>query len=302
MNTAEQIDLDFDQVFDQAFDQATGAVEPEAEAASEITAEPEAEATEVEGQAPEQGGEAAPETEPEPEPEPLPAAVTAPAIDPRELAAAMVEAQEIRQKARQQPPAEAPSAPKAAEYTDFLDDREKAALENFKSEWSEVASPVNALVRAHVQAALTNQEQKFLALMQERLAPVESVAAQSQEATHYATIQAAHPDFREVAAAMPEWIEKQPSFVRDAYKNVYQKGSTAEVVELLSTYKQAMSSTGAVPAQPASSAAQVKPKAPPVNKAALAATLAPPAAQRSTMTTSRDPSDFDSAFEEAINR
>lgn len=138
--------------------------------------------------------------------------------------------------------------------------------------------------------------------MQQRLAPVESVVVQSQEQLYWQTIQAAHPDFREAAAAIPAWIEKQPALYRPALLQAYNQGTAEQVVELLTTYKQAIGTTGAAPAQPASSAAQVPPKAEPVSNAALAATLAPPAAQRSTMTTSRDPNDYESAFAEAINR
>ncbi|MNN81252.1 hypothetical protein D3C81_1980590 [compost metagenome] len=78
-----------------------------------------------------------------------------------------------------------------------------------------------------------------------------------------------------------------------------QQGSTAEAVELLSTYKQATGVTGAAPAQPASSAVQAPPKAP-VSKAALAATAAVPPAQRSKVVTAKDPNDPEAAFAEAF--
>lgn len=219
-------------------------------------------------------------------------------LDPRYLAQAIAEAQ--AQLQAQQAPAAPVEEPKEATFVDFLDDKDKAALEVFKSEWSEVAAPVTALINAHVRAALVNQEKQILGRMEQHLAPIQQVTAQSQEAAHRAAIATAHPDFMEVATALPDWIGKQPSLIQPALRQVYERGTTAEVVELLAHYKQAIGQTGAAPAQPASSAAQVQQPAAPISKAALAATMAPPAAKRSNVSTSRDPNDFEAAFNEGL--
>lgn len=236
--------------------------------------------------------------------EPVQVEQTAPAqqpaqvIDPVALAEAMADAQERRQRAAA--PAPVADAPRAATMDDFLDDKAKASIALFKSEWAEVEAPVNALINAALQAQAVNMQREFQQVMQQRLAPVESVAAQSQEAMFYQTVQAQHPDFREAAAALPAWIQTQPAILRPALERVYNGGTAVEVVELLSTYKQAIGSTGAAPVTPASSAAQVTPRVAAVDKAVLAATLAPPAAQRSTKQTSRDPNDADGSFMEAF--
>lgn len=230
--------------------------------------------------------------------QPAPAPQPAQVIDPVALAEAMADAQERRQRAAA--PAPVADAPRAATMDDFLDDKAKASIALFKSEWAEVEAPVNALINAALQAQAVNMQREFQQVMQQRLAPVESVAAQSQEAMYWQTVQAAHPDFQEAAAALPAWIQKQPAILRPTLERVYNGGTAVEVVELLSAYKQAIGSTGAAPATPASSAAQVTPRVAAVDKAVLAATLAPPAAQRSTKQTSRDPNDYDSAFAEAF--
>lgn len=222
----------------------------------------------------------------------------APVIDPVALAEAMADAQERRQRAAA--PAPVADAPRAATADDFLDDKAKASIALFKSEWAEVEAPVNALINAALQAQAVNMQREFQQVMQQRLAPVESVAAQSQEAMYWQTVQAAHPDFQEAAAALPAWIQKQPAILRPTLERVYNGGTAVEVVELLSAYKQAIGSTGAAPVTPASSAAQVTPRVAAVDKAVLAATLAPPAAQRSTKQTSRDPNDADGSFMEAF--
>ena len=230
--------------------------------------------------------------------QPAPAPQPAQVIDPVALAEAMADAQERRQRATA--PAPVADAPRAATMDDFLDDKAKASIALFKSEWAEVEAPVNALINAALQAQAVNMQREFQQVMQQRLAPVESVAAQSQEAMYWQTVQAAHPDFQEAAAALPAWIQKQPAILRPTLERVYNGGTAVEVVELLSAYKQAIGSTGAAPATPASSAAQVTPRVAAVDKAVLAATLAPPAAQRSTKQTSRDPNDADGSFMEAF--
>ena len=229
---------------------------------------------------------------------PAPAPQPAPVIDPVALAEAMADAQERRQRASE--PAPVADTPRAATVEDFLDDKDKASIALFKSEWAEVEAPVNALISAALKAQAVNMQREFQQVMQQRLAPVESVAAQSQEAMYWQTVQAAHPDFQEAAAALPAWIQTQPAILRPALERVYNGGTAVEVVELLSTYKQAIGSTGAAPVTPASSAAQVTPRVAAVDKAVLAATLAPPAAQRSTKQTSRDPNDVEGSFMEAF--
>ena len=230
--------------------------------------------------------------------QPAPAPQPAQVIDPVALAEAMADAQERRQRAAA--PAPVADAPRAATMDDFLDDKAKASIALFKSEWAEVEAPVNALINAALQAQAVNMQREFQQVMQQRLAPVESVAAQSQEAMYWQTVQAAHPDFQEAAAALPAWIQKQPAILRPTLERVYNGGTAVEVVELLSAYKQAIGSTGAAPVTPASSAAQVTPRVAAVDKAVLAATLAPPAAQRSTKQTSRDPNDVEGSFMEAF--
>lgn len=301
--------MDENEDFESAFGEVETAID-EAPVEQPVAAQPQEETVEVEQPAeqPAEEGTAVeqPETEaaPEQEAQPITAPVAAaaapeqPALDPKYLAQAIAEHQaQLQAQQAQQATVE---EPKEATFTDFLDDKDKAALEVFKAEWSEVAAPVTALINAHVRAALVNQEKQILGRMEQHLAPIQQVTAQSQEAAHRAAIAAAHPDFMEVVGELPEWIGKQPSLIQPALRQAYERGTTAEVVELLNHYKQAKGQTGAAPAQPASSAAQVQQPAAPVSKAALAATMAPPAAKRSTVSTSRDPNDFEAAFNEGL--
>lgn len=253
----------------------------------------------VEGEAPSAEGGEVPAT-PQPAVAPVePAPVPQQPIDPKYLAAAILELQQQQSQSPKAEPEE-PEAPKVYTAEDFLDEKQKAAIQVFEQEWSEVQAPVTALIQAHVQAALANNKQELLHQVHQSLAPIQQVAAQSQEAMWWATVQAAHPDARDRISEVKAWIDQQPSLIRPHLERVFQQGDAAETVELLDVFKKATGSTGAAPAQPASSAAQV-PQPRSVPKPALSATLAPPAAQRSTPTDSRDPNDFDRAFEEAVS-
>lgn len=303
------MDTNTDNDFEAAFAAAVG-IAPEApvevelpdeSAPVEASAEPELPAEEAPTEAvPVEESPAEAPVESAPAEPAAPAAPVQPVIDPKYLAQAMLEAQQ--QVEQQRHAAQPPAEPKAPSYEDFLTPEQKAAVATLNSEWQEVAAPVQALIGAHVQAALLQQRQEILAQVQQQMAPIQQVTAQSQEALYWNTISTAHPDFREVAPALPEWIENQPFKVAQQYMAQYQSGNAADAVALLSAYKQAMGSTGAAPAHPASSAVQAPPKAAPVSKAALAATAVVPPAQRSKVVAARDPNDFEAAFNEAITR
>lgn len=299
--------------FESAFAAAMG--EPVTEAAEvETLEEPVVDEPEdvVDEVVAEEGADDGEPVEAEPEvvaEDPAPVEAAAPAapqpLDPKFLAQAIAEEQENRRlaaetAATQQEQTKQQEKDFTAE--DFLDENQKKAVELLNSEWSEVAGPVQALIAANVQAALANQKREILTQVQQQMAPIQQATVKSQEAMHWGSIAAAHPDYQTVAESLPEWIESQPFKVAQQYMAAYQGGSTAEVVALISAYKQAIGSTGAAPAHPASSAVQATPRVAPVSKAALAATAAPPRAQRSTVTTSRDPGDFESAFAEAVAR
>lgn len=306
MSTENDTDADFESAFAEAMGLPV----------EELQAEPELTGEELVTEEPVVVAAAEPvvtepviEGEPVVEPEPAAAAPVqdlAP-IDPKFLAQAIAEAQEQQRVAgEQQVIADKAKADAAKVYTpdDFIDAEQRKQLDLLNAEWSEVAGPVQILINASVQAALQNQRRDILGEVNKQMAPIQQVTAQSQETAHYAAISAAHPDWTEILGALSEWIAEQPMKLATNYLAAYEGGTTAEVVKLLTAYKQAIGSTGAAPAQPASSAAQVTPpvaKPAPISKAALAATAAVPAAQRSTPVNSADPNDFEAGFREAMS-
>lgn len=273
-------------------------VEPTAEAETE-SAEPAAEAVEP---ADEPGATPAAEQEPAAvQQAPAPAAQP---LDPKYLAAAIAEAQQ-QIAAQQSQPAQPTDEPaREATLEDFLDDGAKAAVESFKKDWPTEFQAITALVTASMKAAVANGERQSKALVEQAVAPIATHVQQSQVTYHQSTIASRHPDFGpQMAKDLASWIATQHPLHRPAYERVYQSGSTQDVVELISLYKEATGKTGAAPAAPAPSTqpAAAKPQPKPVDRTAVAATAAPPAARRTAPATQKDPQNFVSAFQEALN-
>ena len=131
----------------------------------------------------------------------------------------------------------------------------------------DLAKGINTLVDMKVEA-------KVNALLDQRLAPLQQKQAQDATADHYEAIYKAHPDADSIAESkeLAEWIASQPSFARDGYSKVLQSGTTEQVIELFSNFKQA---TGAA-TKPEQQAAPESAKAA-AAKALEQATAAPPA-------------------------
>lgn len=102
----------------------------------------------------------------------------------------------------------------------------------------DLAKGIQTLVNAKV-------AQQVDAIVAQKLAPIQQKHATDATQTHYAAIYEAHPDADSLAESkeLADWINTQPSFVRDGYSTVLQKGSTQQVIELFSAFKQATGTT-----------------------------------------------------------
>lgn len=77
------------------------------------------------------------------------------------------------------------------------------------------------------------------------LAPLNAQKAQTEAEAHMAAIIEAHPDAHSIAESQEfeQWMQEQPSFIRQAYEQVFNEGSTEEVIELFSLFKTATGQT-----------------------------------------------------------
>lgn len=80
-----------------------------------------------------------------------------------------------------------------------------------------------------------------IAPLEQQLAPMKQQHEQDAIEAHYAAIHAKHPDASSIyeSVQLADWINAQPSFVRDGYKAVLESGTTDQIIELFDSFKQA---------------------------------------------------------------
>ncbi len=92
-----------------------------------------------------------------------------------------------------------------------------------------------------------------------KLEPIQQQQEKAAADEHYSAIYQAHPDADSIVESkeLAEWIQSQPSFVRESYAGVLNKGTTAEVIELFNQFKQAVNKA---PGEVSAESAQAKAK------------------------------------------
>ena len=112
----------------------------------------------------------------------------------------------------------------------------------------DLATGIQKLVNSQVSTLVQQQ-------LQTALAPIQQQQQVSVEQAHFNEIFTAHPDAESIVESKEfnDWKNAQPSFLKDAYETVLDKGSAAQVVELLGLYK-SNTQSGQQAAQPANDA------------------------------------------------
>lgn len=84
-------------------------------------------------------------------------------------------------------------------------------------------------------------EKEFDQKLQQALSPVAQKQQQDEIVAHLSAIKAAHPDVESIAESQQfaNWIGSQPSYAQDAIRHVAAQGTTQQVIELLSSFKNA---------------------------------------------------------------
>ena len=75
--------------------------------------------------------------------------------------------------------------------------------------------------------------------LEQAIAPIKEQEQAAAMEAHFKALTDANPDHNEIVTGQPlqDWIAKQPSFVRDHYKAVFERGTAPQVIELVSTFK-----------------------------------------------------------------
>jgi hypothetical protein len=241
-----------------------------------VGAEPVVAEAPVEKPAPAEGLDLTPPVEepaPEPEPEPVQQQSS------EDILARF--AQIVREQPAPQQPAQQ-QAPQPQQAPLFTPDEIKE-LEAYEKDWPDVAKAEALRRRAEYSQLISYVFQQVSA----RLAPLEQQTAGVSTRSHLNDLYTLIPDYDQVRDPVLAWVDQQPAYIKNAYMQVAQQGTPAEVADLVGRYKLA---TGL---QAKAALAAPTAPAPQVRKAAAA--LAPVKSARSNVAETA-PEDFDSAF------
>ena len=143
-------------------------------------------------------------------------------------------------------------------------------------------------INARVHQAIQN----VLKHVDPRLSSVEATTTETAIRDHVTALHTAHPDYDVVIAKVPGWIKQQPAYIQPALQEVYDRGSTQDVIELVADYKKAAAVVTPTPT----------PTPTPKPKPAGVDDLTPVSSRRVAAVPkgTPDPNDYDSAFKEAV--
>lgn len=88
--------------------------------------------------------------------------------------------------------------------------------------------------------AMTQVEQRLMAALDDRLAPLRAQEAKTATTAHYETIYAAHKDADEIveSAEFAAWRDNLPAFAKAGVEHAMTKGSAQEVIEVFSAFRE----------------------------------------------------------------
>lgn len=287
--------------FDAAWKEVVDAVMPEAPAPVPIakTPEPAAVVPPVEPAVPVATAPASDVTPPAP-PAVLPSApapVVPAAPAPAPAAPAQPAETPAQKTAREAQEAELAAMLAPYKYTP----EQEAAIAEFKKEYPGSAAALDAhlAVLRHEHAQEVYKTSKGIVDYMNRqfaqLAPaVQNMTAQQ----HFSAVRAAHPDFDVAMPKVEAWIKTQPAYRQGAMQQVFDGGSTEDVIGLFAEYKAATTTPAAPAAVPVAPAVPVKPPATPAEAAALTV----PTSKRVTPSAKGvpDKNNFDEAWAEPL--
>lgn len=117
---------------------------------------------------------------------------------------------------------------------------EKARLAELEGEWadiSEMLSLRDKVVKAKLEQEIADRLGKTVQELREGLAPIVQDHVSSRIEAHRTAILAAHKDFETVSPEVEKWIATQPAYLKAAMQQVYDAGTTQDVIDLFSRFK-----------------------------------------------------------------
>lgn len=120
-------------------------------------------------------------------------------------------------------------------------DEQDKVLEDFKKDYSEISEAVELLIGTQVGAKLDTIETALQGLKEQNEKTVAANDATEANLNHAQAILDAHPDFQSIIddGKLSDWIEKQPSLVREGLTKITSDGDTSQIIQLFQDFKDA---------------------------------------------------------------
>lgn len=227
-------------------------------------------------------------------------------VDQRQLAEEAARRVAEETAARQAAEKTARETAEANEIKDpVLTEDQNKIIASFEKEWPDVAAAFK-VQSAHQVAALEARFARALtAIVGKVYADIAPLATSINEVgvnSFREQILKAHPDYDVAYPQLEGWIAKQPAYLTEAYKRVYNEGNVQEVSDLVSRFKEA---NGTQPKPQGSPAPAATIPATPTKEQVAAKTrageLAPVTGKRTAPNaTVEDANDYDGAFAAAL--
>lgn len=169
---------------------------------------------------------------------------------------------------------------------------EQAKVDEFKAEWPDVAEGIELLMKDYRQKIMQEMSQQI----EPMVSPAVQFAQQTQADQHVQQLEAAHPDYATIYNDIVGWVDGQPEYLKNAYTQVAQNGSTQEVIDLISRFK---AETGKAQPEKPQPKAEKRDRTLPDEAKKAAASLGVVNSQRSAQAKAEDPNDFEGAWADA---
>ena len=294
--------------FDAAFNAAIAGLEPEAKKIETPAPAPAAAVApeKIETPAPAPAAAAVPAPAPAAAAVPAPAPAAAVAPDPRQLAEEAARRVAEETAARQTAEKTAREQAEAREIKDpVLTEEQNQVIASFEKEWPDVAAAMkirNEHQIASLETRFARALTSIVGKLYEDIAPLATSIANVEGNSFREQVLKAHADYDTIYPQLEGWIAKQPAYLTEAFKRVYNEGNVQEVSDLVNRFKEA---NGTQP-KPQGSPTPASPiPAVPTKEQVAAKTkageLAPVSGQRTAPNALvEDANDFDGAFAQAV--
>lgn len=108
-------------------------------------------------------------------------------------------------------------------------------LQSFFEEYPDLEKPLKKLVKLKAEEIADEKLSKVLPRVEE----LSKTTAEEGRRRHFQMIAEAHPDYKKIIddGALQQWIDVQPTFLRDSLERVRTQGNAQEVIEMFDSFK-----------------------------------------------------------------